>query len=96
MHVVKKQPLSNYEYASSLAMFCLQMLLGFFRPVKAVEPRIAVFAPEGIQEDKSQQRLEGDPVRTPHIVIALTFWAIRHHGSSVPRTVPPGQSALCR
>jgi hypothetical protein len=68
-------------------MFCLQALLGLFRPVKAVEPRIAMFAPEGVQEDKSQQRLEGDPVRTPYCIIALTLWAIWHHGSSVPRAV---------
>jgi hypothetical protein len=73
-----------------LVMFGLQPLLGLFRPVKAVEPRIAVFAPEGVQEDKSQQWLQEDPVRTPHSIIALTFWAIRHHGSSVPRAVPLG------
>jgi hypothetical protein len=66
-------------------MFGLQALLRLFRPVKAVEPRIAMFAPEGIQKDKSQQRLQGDPVRTPYSIIALTFWAIRHHGGSVPR-----------
>jgi hypothetical protein len=72
-----------------LVMFSPQPLLGLFNPVKAVEPRIAVFAPEGVQEDKSQQWLEGDPVRTPYSIVALTFWAIGHHDGSVPRAVPP-------
>jgi|HubBroStandDraft_6_1064221.scaffolds.fasta_scaffold244989_2 hypothetical protein len=71
----------------SLAMFCLKTLVRVFRPVKAVEPGIAVFAPKGVQEDKSEQWFEGNPVRTPHRIIALTFWAIWHHGSSVPRAV---------
>ncbi len=74
-------------------MFCLQTLL---RSVKAVEPGIAMFAPEGVQEDKPQQWLEGDPVRTPYSIIALALWAIRHHGSSVPRAVPLRWSALYR
>jgi hypothetical protein len=70
-------------------MFRLQVLFrAFLHPVKAVEPGIAMFAPEWIQEDESQQWLEGDPVRTPYRVIALTFWAIWHHGSSDPRPVP--------
>jgi hypothetical protein len=69
-------------------MFSPQPLLGLFNPVKAVEPRIAVFAPEGVQEDKSQQWLEGDPVRAPYSIVALTFWAIGHHDGSVPRAVP--------
>jgi len=60
----------------------------FLHLVKAEEPRIAVFAPERVQEDKPQQRLEGDPVRTPHSIIALTFWASWHHHSSNPRAVP--------
>ena len=72
---------------NSLVMFCLQTLVRVFRPVKAVEPGIAVFAPKGVQEDKSEQWFEGNPVRTPHRIIALTFWAIWHHGSSVPRAV---------
>jgi hypothetical protein len=55
--------------------------------VKAEEPSIAVFAPERVQKDKSQQWLEGDPVRTPYRIIASTFWAIWHHGSSNPRAV---------
>jgi hypothetical protein len=63
------------------------LLRAFVHPVKAVEPSIAVFAPERVQEDKSQQWLEGDPVRTPYKIIALTFWAIGHHGSSIPRAV---------
>jgi hypothetical protein len=70
-------------------MFRLQMLLRtFLHPVKAVEPGIAVFAPERVQEDESQQWLEGDPVRTPYKIVAPTFWAIWHHGSSVPRAAP--------
>jgi hypothetical protein len=69
-------------------MFRLQLLFGLFRLVKAIEPRIAVFAPEGVEEDKFQQWLQGYPVRTPYSIIALTFWALRHHGSSVPRAVP--------
>jgi hypothetical protein len=68
-----------------LVMSCLQMLLRVIRPVKAIEPGIAVFAPEGIKEDKPQQRLEGNSVRTPYRIIALAFWAIWHHGNSVPR-----------
>jgi hypothetical protein len=66
----------------------LQVLLSaFVHSVKTVEPGIAVFAPERVQKDKSQQWLEGDPVRTPYKIIALTFWAIGHHGSSIPRAV---------
>jgi hypothetical protein len=72
---------------SPLAMFCFEMLLGLFRPVKPVESGIAVFAPEGVQKDKSQQWLDANPVRTPYGIIALTFWAIWHHGSSIPRAV---------
>ena len=64
------------------------LLRVLLHPVKAEEPGIAVFAPERVQEDKSQQWLEGDPVRTPYKIIALTFWAIWHHGSSVPRVAP--------
>ena len=56
--------------------------------MKAEEPGIAVLASEGVQEDKSQQWLEGDPVRTPYTLIGSTLWAIWHHGSSVPRAVP--------
>jgi hypothetical protein len=48
--------------------------------MKPEEPSIAVFAPERVQEDKPQQWLEGDPVRTPYSIIASTFWAIWHHG----------------
>jgi hypothetical protein len=70
-------------------MFGPEPLLGLLNLVKAVEPRIAVFAPEGVQEDKSEQWLEGDPVRTPYSIVALTFWAIRHHDGSDPRAVPP-------
>jgi hypothetical protein len=67
----------------------LHVLLGvFLHLVKAEEPSIAVFAPERVQEDKSQQWLEGDPVRTPYSIIASTFWAIWHHGSSDPRAIP--------
>jgi hypothetical protein len=73
----------------------LHVLLGaFLHPVKAEEPSIAVFAPERVQEDKSQQWLEGDPVRTPYSIIAPTLWAIWHHGSSVPRAAPLRENAL--
>jgi hypothetical protein len=76
-------------------MFRLQVLLRtFLHLVKAVEPSIAVFAPERVQKNKSQQWLEGDPVRTPYRIIASTFWAIWHHGSSIPRAVPLRKSAL--
>jgi hypothetical protein len=68
-------------------MFRFEMLLRVFRPVKAVEPGITVFAPEGIQKDKSQQSLHANPVRTPYGIVALTFWAIWHHDSSVSRAV---------
>jgi hypothetical protein len=63
------------------------MLVRVFHPVKAVEPRIAVFAPEGVQEDKSQQWLDAGPVGTSYRIIALAFWAIWHHGISIPRAV---------
>jgi hypothetical protein len=65
----------------------LQTLLRVIRPVKAIKPGIAVFTPEGVQEDKPQQRLEANSVRTPYSIIALAFWAIWHHGNSVPRAV---------
>jgi hypothetical protein len=64
----------------------LHLLLRLFLyPVKAEEPGIAVLAPERVQEDQSQQWLEGNPVRTPYSIVAPTFWTIWHHGSSVPR-----------
>jgi hypothetical protein len=66
----------------------LQSLLGLFRLVKAVEPGIALLASERVQEDKFQQWLKGDPVRTPYSLIRLTLWAIRHHGSSPLRAAP--------
>jgi len=59
----------------------------FLRLVKAVETSIAVFATERIQADQSQQWLQRDPVRTPYGIIASAFWAIWHHGSSVPRDI---------
>jgi hypothetical protein len=65
--------------APLLAMPRLQILLGLLHLVKAEEPGIAVFASERIQKDKPQQRLQGNPVRTPYSIIALTLWAIRHH-----------------
>ena len=66
----------------------LQVLLRVFLDlVKAEEPGIAVFAPERVQEDKPQQWLEGNPVRTPYSIVASTFWTIWHHGSTLPRAV---------
>jgi hypothetical protein len=59
----------------------LHLLLSvFLHPVKAEESSVAVFAPERVQKDKSQQWLEGNPVRTPYSIVASTFWAIWHHG----------------
>jgi hypothetical protein len=44
-----------------------------------------MFAPERIQEDETQHRLQGDPVGPPYRIVASTIWAIRHHhGGSVP------------
>jgi hypothetical protein len=64
------------------------LLRVFLHPVKAEEPSITVFAPERVQEDKSQQWLEGNPMRTPYSIVAPALWAIWHHGSSSPRAFP--------
>src|SRR5436309_1827854 len=65
----------------------LQLLLRSFLPfVEAIEPGIAVFAPEWIQTDDSQQRLPRNPVRAPYSVVASTFRAIWHHSNSHPRS----------
>jgi len=63
-----------------LSMSRLQLLLrSVLHLVKAKESRIAVFTPERVQKDKSQQWLPRDPVRASYRIVASTFWAIWHH-----------------
>ena len=70
------------------------LLRAFLKLVKAEEAGIAMFATEGIQEDKSKQRFPRNPVGTPDGIVASTLWAIWHHGSSVPRAAPLRENAL--
>jgi hypothetical protein len=85
---------SNTKRASALdiatetqqpsAMLRLQVFRSSrLRPVEAIETRIAVIAPERVQKDNAQNRLQFETVRTPHKIIALACWAFGHHGGSV-------------